>query len=103
MRVSGAGFSVDVEALRSAGEGIVELMRMLDQHKVEDIDCDSAAVGHGELAGKLESFCGRWQVGVENLLEDGKQISQRLLDSAKAYSDSDQAAATALSGGASGG
>lgn len=97
------GFSVDVEALTAAGQGIKDLMGKLDQKKVEDIDCDSDAVGHGGLADKLENFCDRWQIGVENLLEDGAQIAQRLLDSAAAYRDRDNAAAAAMGGGGTGG
>lgn len=93
------GFSVDVNALTAAGQGIRDLMGKLDQKKVEDIDCDSGAVGHGDLAGRLEDFCDRWQLGVENLLEDGAQIAQRLLDSAAAYRDRDNAAAEAMGGG----
>lgn len=93
------GFSVDVDALTAAGEGIAELMRLLDEHEVEDIDCDSDAVGHEGLAEKLESFCDRWQVGVEALAEDGSQISQRLLSSAAAYREYDDTVAGALNGG----
>jgi hypothetical protein len=96
------GFSVDVNALTAAGQGIRDLMGKLDEKKVEDIDCDSDAVGHGGLAGKLESFCDRWQIGVENLLEDGAQIAQRLLDSAAAYRDRDNSAAAAMGGGQGG-
>ena len=93
------GFTVDVDALTAAGQGIKDVMGKLDQKSVEDIDCDSDAVGHGGLADRLESFCGRWQVGVENLLEDGAQIAQRLLDSADVYQGHDDAIAKVLSGG----
>lgn len=94
------GFTVDVDALTDAGQGIKDLMGKLDEKSVEDIDCDSDAVGHGGLADKLESFCDRWQIGVENLVEDGAQIAQRLLDSAEVYRSHEGAVADALSGGA---
>lgn len=97
------GFTVDVDALTAAGQGIKDVMSKLDQMSVEDIDCDSDSVGHSGLADRLESFCGRWQIGVENLLEDGAQIAQRLLDSAEAYRGHDNAIAKVLSGGVDGG
>lgn len=93
------GFAVDIDALTGAGQGIKDLMAKLDQKKVEDIDCDSGAVGHGDLAEKLENFCDRWQLGVDNLLEDGAQIAQRLLDSAAAYRQRDDDVAAAMGGG----
>ncbi|OLF05098.1 hypothetical protein BLA60_37600 [Actinophytocola xinjiangensis] len=96
------GFTVDVEALTAAGQGITDLMGKLDQKKVQDIDCDSGAVGHDRLAGSLENFCDRWQIGVENLLSDGAQIAQRLLDSASEYSRRDDEAAAAMGGGGGG-
>lgn len=100
--MSGDGFSVDVEALTGAGQGIKDLLGLLDRQQVEDIDCDADAVGHEGLAEKLESFCDRWQVGVENLLEDGKQIATRLLDCAEAYRSREQATADALGGAGNG-
>jgi hypothetical protein len=100
--MAGDGFNVNATALTDAGQGIADLMKMLGEHKVEDIDCDAGAVGHEGLAGQLESFCGRWQVGVENLLEDGSQFSQRLLDCAATYRGHDDAIANVLNGGSHG-
>jgi hypothetical protein len=96
------GFNVNATALTDAGQGIADLMKQMSENKVEDIDCDAGAVGHEGLAGKLESFCGRWQVGVENLLKDGSQFSQRLLDSAATYRGHDDAIARVLGGGSNG-
>lgn len=79
------GFHVDVDALKDAGLGLADLLGMLDDLKVEDIDCDRKFIGHKGLADAYESFTTRWAIGVENLTKDGKTLSQRLVDAAGAY------------------
>lgn len=44
------GFHVDVDALKDAGLGLADLLGMLDELKVEDIDCDRSFIGHTGLA-----------------------------------------------------
>jgi hypothetical protein len=94
--VGAESFSVDIEALKNAGLGASHLMGLLSRHKVEDIDCDADAVGNQALGVALESFCERWQVGVENLTKDGQGLSQRLIDTAGAYLEVDQQVSAAL-------
>lgn len=98
-----AGFSVDLEALTAAGEGITELVDMLARQDIDDIDCDKAAVGHGGLADRLESFCDRWQIGVTNLMKDGTEVAGRLRAAANLYRTSDAAGAQAIGGVITGG
>ncbi|WP_158894061.1 hypothetical protein [Amycolatopsis anabasis] len=86
----GTGFHVDVDALKAAGVGMAELLGMLDELKVEDIDCDRKFVGHKGLADAYESFTSRWNVGVSNLTEDGQELSRRLVDAAGAYIEADK-------------
>lgn len=76
---------VDLAALTAAGGGIADLVDELDRQPVDDIDCDEAAVGHSGLADQLETFCGRWQIGVTNLATDGKAVSELLLAVAAEY------------------
>ncbi|WP_424187293.1 hypothetical protein ACOBQX_05625 [Actinokineospora sp. G85] len=95
----GDGFEVDPAALRGAGEGVFELIRLMDAGEVEDLDRDSDAVGHDRLAEVLESFCDRWQVGVENLLADGGEMARRLVDTAAQYETTEAGLTHALGGG----
>lgn len=75
--MSGEGFHVDVDALKEAGLGLADLLAILDELAVEDIDCDRRFVGHKGLADAYESFTTRWNVGVENLTQDGQELSRR--------------------------
>jgi len=43
-----------------------------------------------------ESFCDRWQTGVEYLTEDGQQLARNLIDSAGTYLEVEQQAAHAF-------
>lgn len=98
MTTPGDGFHVDVTALKDAGLGLADLLAALEELKVEDIDCQRSFVGHTALADSYESFTTRWNVGVENLTKDGKQLSQRLVNAAGAYIEIDTAHQHQLSG-----
>ncbi|MGH3973045.1 MAG: hypothetical protein ACRDS9_06940 [Pseudonocardiaceae bacterium] len=90
------GFSVVGQALANAADGVSRLMAALDEHDVDDIDCDKAAVGHDALAATLEDFCDRWQRGVDHLAEDGKELANRLVGTANAYFGVDQSTGNAF-------
>lgn len=90
------GFHVVGQALADAADGVSRLMAALDEHDVDDIDCDKAAVGHDELAATLEDFCDRWQRGVDHLTEDGKELANRLVETANNYFGVDQSTGNAF-------
>ncbi|MGH3391571.1 MAG: hypothetical protein ACRDOO_22095 [Actinomadura sp.] len=92
----GDGFSVNLDALKNAGLGVSELMAELNRRGVDEIDCEGSAVGHDRLAAVISSFCDRWQVGVENLTEDGEQLAHNLIDSAGRYLVAEQSAVRAI-------
>lgn len=79
------GFRVDLGALEQAAEGVSGTLREASRQKISDIDRDEAAIGHDRLAETVTDFCDRWQLGVENLAKDGKEIAGRLGDSVRAY------------------
>ena len=94
--MAGDGFSVNMDALGTAATGIVNVVKELDSHKVEDIDCDQSAFGHNKLADTTKDFCDRWQRGVAHLAEDGTQIADRLVKSLQTYQDMEDKAAKQL-------
>lgn len=83
-------FRVDIEALASAAVGVGDAMTAAGEQRVEDLDVDEAAFGHGALGGTSKDFCERWQRGVDNLLEDGQELAKRLGESATTYLDAEQ-------------
>ncbi|MCX2729409.1 NucA/NucB deoxyribonuclease domain-containing protein [Saccharopolyspora sp. NFXS83] len=96
----GDGFRVDVEAIKTAGLGIAELMASLTATQVDDVDATPGAVGHPGLASGVAGFCDRWQVGAENLTKDGEQLSRNLIDCAGTYLAIEQDLVFALGGSA---
>jgi hypothetical protein len=92
------GFSVQVDSLTEAADGVFALMDALREvGEVRDIDCPPAAFGeHPRLAGAVADLCDRWHDGVKNLTRDGEGLAQALDYTAQEYLDSDEAAAKAI-------
>ena len=86
-------YTVDLTALTDAASGISGTIAMFDEHHVEDIDCPKAAFGHDRLAVAINSFCDRWQHGVNCLVKDGREVAGRLTASVNAYNHTEQSAA----------
>lgn len=80
------GFSVDLEALRRAAEGVSDTLDAMATKKVSDIDAAKPAFGHDKLAGTVSDFCDRWNIGVEHLAKDGLEVVGRLNACVAAYS-----------------
>jgi uncharacterized protein YukE len=83
-------FRVDIEALASAAIGVGDAVTAAGEQRVEDLDVDEAAFGHGALGSTSQDFCDRWQRGVDNLLKDGQELARRLGESATTYLDTEQ-------------
>ncbi|WP_035846712.1 WXG100 family type VII secretion target [Kitasatospora azatica] len=92
------GFRVDLGALDNASSGIDDTLAKLQFKKVSDLDPKKDDIGHGHLADVLETFCTRWELGVENLAKDAQTVSKRLDASVKAYREVDGRIAGQLSG-----
>ena len=92
------GFSVDLGALEDAATGVNATLDDLDKAPVDGLDGDSGSYGHDALADTVKDFCDRWQIGVEHLATDGREIAQRLTDSVHDYLAVDAAAKGRMDG-----
>jgi hypothetical protein len=85
------GFKVDLGALENAAAGVAETLADVKAARVDRLGGSAATYGHGHLADTVKDFCDRWEIGIEHLTTDGKEITQRLNDSLKAYLAADKA------------
>jgi len=92
------GFRVDLGGLESAAAGVTETLADLKAARVDSLDASAAAYGHSHLAATVKDFCDRWEIGIEYLATDGREITQRLNDSLKAYLCADKAAKGRMDG-----
>jgi Excreted virulence factor EspC, type VII ESX diderm len=92
------GFRVDLGALENAAAGVNETLADLKMVRVDALDGNSADYGHDHLAETVKDFCDRWEVGIEHLATDGREIAQRLTESVKAYLAADKAAKGRMDG-----
>jgi len=92
------GFEVDLHALVQAAEGVNGTISDLQNNKVSDIGGSAADYGDGDLAGTVSDFCARWEIGVEHLTNDAKEVASRLLLSAQAYAKAEKTIIAQLTG-----
>jgi hypothetical protein len=92
------GFQVDLGALVKAAEGVNGVMSDLQNNKVSNIGGAAADYGDGDLAATVSDFCGRWEIGVENLANDANQVATRLWLSAAAYAKAEKTIIAQLAG-----
>jgi Excreted virulence factor EspC, type VII ESX diderm len=92
------GFRVDLGALESAAAGVNQTLADLQEARVDALDGNAADYGHDHLAETVKDFCDRWEIGIEHLATDGREIAQRLTDSVKAYLAVDKAAKGRMDG-----
>jgi hypothetical protein len=84
------GYYVDLDALWKAADGVTETINAMATKKVSDIDAAKDAFGHDGLAGTVQDFCDRWEIGVEHLTKDGREIADRLVHSIRAYQQAEE-------------
>ncbi len=77
------GFRVDLLALDQAANGVNGTIEMVSQRQVSDIPFEQSFVGNDQMAASMSDFLSRWQRGVSNLASDGRQIANRLAESAE--------------------
>jgi hypothetical protein len=92
------GFEVDLGALVQASEGVNGTMGDLQNNKVSDIGGSAADYGDDDLAGTVSDFCGRWEIGVEHLTNDAKEVANRLSLSAAVYAKAEKTVIAHLTG-----
>jgi len=66
--------------------------------RVRDLDARREEFGDHGLAAAVSEFCTRWDIGLENLGQDAREIVQRLQESAATYGAAEQHATAASSG-----
>lgn len=86
-----SGFDVDLAALDQAAQAISQTMHDMKTCNVDDIVGEPGQYGHDGLHEAFDHFCGRWQYGVEVLIEDGDKIVRALNASMDAYMGTDAA------------
>ena len=92
------GFRVDLRALESAAAGVNQTLADLQEARMDALDGNAADYGHDHLAETVKDFCDRWEIGIEHLATDGREIAQRLTDSVEAYLAVDKAAKGRMDG-----
>jgi hypothetical protein len=93
--MDGPGFHVEVGVLESAAAGIRQTVA--DQvSALEDVDGGPATYGHDGLHQAMETFCDRWNEGLDILIKDAGAIGDILGQAAQAYRAADAAAAGRL-------
>src|ERR1035438_724526 len=84
------GFEVDLGALVQAAEGVNGAISDLQNNKVSDIGGAEADYGDDALGSTVSDFCGRWEIGVEHLTGDAKEVANRLSLSAAVYAKAEK-------------
>jgi hypothetical protein len=51
------GFSVDLDALQNAAEGVTDTLNAMATKRVKDVDAAKSAFGHDKLGGTVGDFC----------------------------------------------
>jgi hypothetical protein len=92
------GFSVDLGALENAASGVDNTLNDLTKNPVDSLEGNASDYGHDYLAGTVKDFCDRWEIGVEHLAADGREIVQRLKQSVLDYLAVDKAAKGRMDG-----
>jgi hypothetical protein len=92
------GFSVDLGALESAASGVDDTLTDLRKVPIDSPGGKTLDYGHDHLAGTVKDFCDRWEIGVEHLGADGREVVQRLKQSVQDYLAADKAAKGRMDG-----
>lgn len=94
------GFLVNLRALDDAAAGVSGTIAIFARENVSAIPYDPAAIGDDDLAGCMSDFLSgsRWGAGVDNLVQDGQQISARLTAAASAYRKAEHNVRDAVNG-----
>lgn len=94
----GDGFSVDLDAMNGAVDGILQTMDQMATTRVSSLQSNQATMGHEALSSKFGEFCRRWDIGVDNLQHDAAVFANGLATAAKAYGATDLAQAAGFEG-----
>jgi hypothetical protein len=87
----GYRFSVDLTELTRAADGVNEVLCEFSDLDLTRLPTGSGTVGDDGLASVLGDFCSRWERGVQHLVTEGRQISDRLNYAVRAYTAYEEA------------
>ena len=94
--MDGPLFHADVDLLDSAAEGIRASTAEQARAPLGRMANRAADYGHAELHRSMERFCGRWNDGLDLLLEDTRTIAELLERAADTYRSVDRGSAATL-------
>ena len=94
--MDGPGFHVEIGVLESAAAGIRQSVADQKGSALADLDGRTASYGHDGLHAAMETFCDRWNEGLDILIKDADAIGDILGTAAGAYRAADAAAAGRL-------
>nr|WP_296066411.1 type VII secretion target [uncultured Actinoplanes sp.] len=94
--MDGPGFHVDIGVLEAAADGIAQTVADQRGSSLDDLDRKAGVYGHAAVHQAIETFCDRWNDGLEILVKDGEAIGDILTAAATAYRSVDDAAAGRL-------
>ncbi len=94
--MDGRGFHVEIGVLESAAAGIRQSVADQRGSALEDLDGRTASYGHDGLHAAMETFCDRWNEGLDILIKDADAIGDILGTAAGAYREADATAAGRL-------
>jgi hypothetical protein len=94
--MDGPGFHVEIGVLESAAAGIRQSVADQRGSALEDLDGRTASYGHDGLHAAMETFCDRWNEGLDILIGDADAIGDILRTAAGAYREADATAAGRL-------
>ena len=94
--MDGPGFHVEIGVLDAAAAGIRQSVADQKGTALEDVDGGSATYGHEGVHHAMETFCARWNEGLDILIKDAGAIGDILTKAAQAYREVDAAAAARL-------
>jgi len=94
--MDGPGFHVDIGVLEAAADGVRQTVADQRGSSLDDLDRKAAVYGHDRLHEAVETFCDRWNDGIDLLVKDAGAIGDILASAATAYRSADNAAAGRL-------
>jgi hypothetical protein len=96
--MDGPGFHVEIDVLEAAAAGIAGSVADQERSPLAGLDRGAETYGHEGLHGAMETFCDRWNEGLDILLDDAGAIGDILARAAHEYRAVDRAGAARLTG-----
>ncbi|MGH8869770.1 MAG: hypothetical protein ACRDYU_17475 [Actinomycetes bacterium] len=83
-------FEVDLQSVAEAAKGMADTIQLFKDQDVEDLVPTEDDVGHEAVWGAVSEFKDRWELGMNNLVEDVEEMAGRLGKIAMNYAEFDE-------------